>query len=54
MSVDAASQQDAVQQLKDMMTVDAIGQHMAQRHPGQPVPPVSQVHALIEQGTRAG
>lgn len=54
MSVDAGSRQDAVQKIKGMMTADAVASHMAERHVGQPVPPVSQVHAMIEQATQAG
>ena len=54
MSVEAPSRQGAVQKLKGMMSADAVATHMAERHKGQPVPPVSAVHAMIDQGTRAG
>jgi hypothetical protein len=54
MSVEAPSRQDAVQKLKGIMNADAVATHMADRHAGQPVPPVSAVHAMIDQGTRAG
>ena len=54
MNVDAPSRQDAVTKLKGMMSADAVAQHMAERHKGQPVPPVSAVHTMIEQSTRAG
>ena len=52
MTVPATTREEAVGKLKGMMTVDAVAQHMAQKHPGQPVPPVSQVHGMIEQTVR--
>ena len=52
MTVLAATQAEAVGKLKGMMTTSAVAQHMAEKHPGQPVPPVSQVHAMIEQTVR--
>ncbi|MGQ0568037.1 MAG: hypothetical protein ACT4P5_00695 [Armatimonadota bacterium] len=54
MNVDAANRPEAVQKLKGVMTADAVAQHMADKHPGQPVLPVSQVHAMIERGVQAG
>jgi hypothetical protein len=52
-SVDAADRSAAVQAIQGIMTAEAIAAHMAERHPGQPVPPVSQVHAMIEMGVTA-
>lgn len=52
LSVDAATRESAVQQIKAMMPPDAVAKHMAEKHPGQPALPVSQVHAMIEQGVR--
>jgi hypothetical protein len=53
MGVDASSRQEAVQKIKGMMTAEAVTKHMAEKHPGQPVLAVSQVHAMIEQGVQA-
>lgn len=53
LSVDAATRSEAVGKIKAMMTPQAVAQHMAEKHPGQPVLPVSQVHAMIEQATVA-
>ncbi len=52
MAVSAATREEAVGKLKGLMTTSAVAQHMTQKHPGQPVPPVSQVHATIEQTVR--
>jgi len=49
MTTEAATREDAVQKMKAMMTPDAVAKHMAEKHPGQPVLPVSQVHAMIDQ-----
>ncbi len=52
MKTDASTKEEAVRKIKAMMSPGAIAQHMAERHPGQPVLPVAQVHAMIEQGVR--
>ena len=52
MTVDAADRNQAVQKLKEMMTEDAINAHMSEKHPGDPVLPMSQVHMMIEQGVQ--
>jgi hypothetical protein len=51
-SVDAASRQDAAQMIKNIMTADAVAAHMKEKHPGQPLIPVSQVHAMIDQNVQ--
>ncbi|HXL68910.1 MAG TPA: hypothetical protein VN930_09130 [Xanthobacteraceae bacterium] len=51
--VDAASRNDAVSQMKNIMNADGIATHFKEKHPGQPVPPVAAVHQLIEQGVKA-
>ena len=51
--VDAATREEAVGMIKGLMNEGAIAAHMAEKHAGEPVPPVSQVHAQIEQGTVA-
>ena len=50
--VEAASRDDAIQKVKDIMTEDAIKEHMASGHEGQPVPTVEQAHATIEQNLK--
>jgi hypothetical protein len=47
--VEAASRDEAIQKVKGIMTEDAIKEHMASDHVGQPVPTVEQAHAMIEQ-----
>lgn len=54
MSVDAVSRDEAVAQLKGMMTQQAMEQHFAEKHPGEPVPPLEQTHMMIEQKTQEG
>lgn len=55
MTVDAATREEAVQKLKDMMTEDAIKQHMQEKHwtknPNEPMPTVEQAHMMIDQTT---
>lgn len=53
MKVSAATREEAVTQLKGMMTEEAIAQHMQEKHPGDPVPSVADVHAMIEKTTQA-
>ena len=53
MTVDAATREDAVAQLKGMMTADAIAKHMAEKHPGQPLISVADCHAQIERDVKA-
>lgn len=53
MKVSAASRDEAVTQLKGMMTEEAIAQHMQEKHPGDAVPSVADVHAMIEKTTQA-
>ena len=52
METEAGSRQEAVQKIKDMMTPEAVAQHMAEKHPGEPVLSVEEVHAGIEQGVK--
>ena len=49
MTMEAGSREEAVIKFKDMMTEDAISQHMTEKHPGQPVMSVAECHAMIEQ-----
>jgi hypothetical protein len=48
-SVDAENREEAIQKMKEIMNEEAIKEHMAAEHPGQPVPPVEQAHAMIDQ-----
>jgi hypothetical protein len=49
MTVDAMNREEAVSKFKAMMSEGAIKAHMAEKHPGQPVPTVEQSHAQLEQ-----
>jgi hypothetical protein len=49
MKVDADSRKEAIMILQDMMTENAIISHMAEKHPGEPVPSVKEIHELISE-----
>ncbi len=48
-TVEASNKDEAVHKVKEIMNEEAIKEHMASEHPGQPVPTVEQAHAMIEQ-----
>ncbi len=48
MSVEAESKAEAVAKTKELMTEQALDAHMALKHPGQQIPPLSRVHSMIE------
>lgn len=50
MTVDADNREEAIEKLKGMMTADMIASHMSEKHSGDPVPTVEQVHMQMEQG----
>ena len=49
--VQAADRDDAVRRIQATMGKDAIAAHIKERHPGEPMPTVEQVHAVIAQVT---
>ncbi len=51
MAVEAASQAEAVKKLKGMMNKAAVKAHLAEKHAGQPMMTVADVHAAIEKTT---
>ena len=53
MKVEGATREQAVSQLKTMLNESTLATHMKEKHPGQPMIPVSQVHAMIEQELKA-
>lgn len=48
MSVDASTREEAVAQMKDMMTQEAINGHMQEKHSGSPEMTMADCHAMIE------
>lgn len=48
MTVEAETRDEAVGKMKEMMNESAVAAHMAEKHPGDPVPPVAEVHQMIE------
>ncbi len=48
MTVEAENREEAVTKMKGMMTQDAINTHMSEKHSGEPVPTLEQVHAQID------
>jgi hypothetical protein len=51
-SVEASDRDEAIRKVKEIMTEDAIKEHMAAEHPGQPVPTPEEAHVRIEQNLR--
>lgn len=49
MSVEAGSREEAVEKLQGTMTEEAIKAHMDEKHAGQPIPSVMEMHADIAQ-----
>jgi hypothetical protein len=52
MDTDAKDREEAVSKIKGMMSEPAIKAHMADKHPGQAIPSVMQVHQQIEQSVQ--
>ena len=51
MSAEAESRDAAVAQIQGMMTEEAIAAHMAEKHPGDAIPTVADIHAQIAEMT---
>lgn len=49
MKVESATREQATTKLKAMMNESAVVAHMKEKHPGEPMIPVSQVHTMIDQ-----
>lgn len=49
-TVDAATHEEGVQKISDMMTEDMMKSHFAEKHPGQPVPSVEDDKAMVASG----
>ena len=49
MSVDAVNRDEAVSKMKTMMNEEAVKMHFADKHKGQMVPPMTEVHMNIVQ-----
>ena len=52
MKIEGATRDEAVSKLKAMMNDSMLSTHMKEKHPGEPMIPVAQVHAMIEQNVR--
>lgn len=50
-SAEAATREEAVEQIKGIMNQEAVDKHMAEKHTGQAVPSLSEVHQMIAQQT---
>ncbi len=53
MTVQGNTRDEAVKNMKALMTEKALTEHMAQKHAGEKAPTVGQVHAMIEQELKA-
>lgn len=49
MEVEAANRDAAIEMFKGMMNEEAVAKHFADKHAGQPVPSMDQVHMNIAQ-----
>jgi hypothetical protein len=49
--VQASDRDDAVRRIQATMGKDAIEAHIKEKHPGEPMPSIEQVHAMIAQAT---
>ena len=47
-NIESATREEAVSKLQAMMNESTIAAHMKEKHPGEPVIPINQVHAMIE------
>jgi hypothetical protein len=52
MTVKAGSRDKAVRNMKSLLNETKLYEHMAQKHIGDRVPTVKQVHAVIEQNLK--
>lgn len=52
MTTEAKSREEAVGNLKAMMTEEAIAAHMREKHPGEPMMTKAQVDAQITKGVK--
>jgi len=48
MEIQTGTREQALTQFKTMMDESAVAAHMKEKHPGEPMIPVAQVHAIIE------
>lgn len=47
-TVEAATKEKAIKMFKGMMSKENIAAHMAEKHPGDPIPSVKDAHSRIE------
>ena len=51
MSAEAENREEAVSKIKATMTQEAVPSHMAEKHLGEPVSTLEEVHAMVEKTT---
>ena len=51
--VDAEDRQEAVSKIQGIMNENAIAAHMKEKHLGEPVPPLADIHRTIDSQTVA-
>jgi hypothetical protein len=49
--VEASNREEATAKLKATMDETAIADHMAEKHMGEPIPSIYEVHQMIEETT---
>ena len=52
LKADASSREEAISKIQGMMTEAAIKGHMIEKHPGDAIPTVDQIHGQIAQYTQ--
>ena len=53
MTVRAGSREKAVRNMKSLLNETRVYEHMAQKHIGDTVPTIKQIHSVIEQDLKA-
>ena len=48
MTEDAETRAEAAAKMKEKMNAEGVAAHMAENHPGETVPPVETIHAMID------
>ncbi|HEV8387659.1 MAG TPA: hypothetical protein VGQ03_08555 [Nitrososphaera sp.] len=52
MKVEGSTREEAVSKLKSMMNDSTVAAHMKEKHPGEPMIPVAQVHSMIDKNLK--
>ncbi|HUZ92508.1 MAG TPA: hypothetical protein VNG29_00725 [Candidatus Paceibacterota bacterium] len=48
-TVEAVDKAEAIKKIKELMTVDFIARHMAEKHEGEEIPSAEEIYTLVEE-----